>query len=332
MSGMVFDAQLAAKIAIAAGQGAINIVSAVKKSNDMRRIIEDIQGISMDICTTNKKLDALIEMGQDQVLGRLIAANKKLATCIAAKAFTSQDIQTIEELYLLNIGLSKNGKTGAYSNSRIIAYSWWGLILLESQTGADAIKLGRYIVEMFDADFLLARKIFPEICQEFYQPFIGEYNDEECCYITWLSDLDFRTFRDLLTNKNSRARPYFEEEMQFARTSVKDIIDLLNFYGWDQESRKNFIIKGYAESVNEDVNKQWNTGGLRGKVGAVKSAATALTFDASFVDSVEMMPFIAQIFLMDIRFNRMNAPEYQDKRRRIVINMLTSSYLDALRR
>lgn len=193
MSGMEFDTQLIAKNAIAAGQGAVNMVLFVKKSNDMRRIIEDIQGISMDICTTNKKLDALIEMGQDQVLGRLIAANKKLATCIAAKNFTSQDIQTIEALYLLNTGLSKNGQTGVYSNSEIIANSWWGLILLESQTGADDIKLARYIVEMFDANFFLARKTFPEICQEFYQPFIDKYNDEECRYITRLLMLDIQS-------------------------------------------------------------------------------------------------------------------------------------------
>lgn len=337
---MIIEAQLAAKIAIAAGQGAINIVSSMKKSKDMRRIVEDIQSISMDICATNKKLDALIEMEQDQVLGRLIAANKKLTTCIAAKSFTSRDIQTIEELYLLNTGLSKNGKTGTYDNNRIIAHSWWGLILLESQTESDIIKLARYMVEMFDADLLMAQEAFPEIYHEFYQPFIDEYHDGECRYITRLSTLDFQSLRHLLTieypYRPDEISHIPEEEMRFARTSAKDISDLLDFYGWDQDSRRKFIAEKYAEGVSEE----WNTRGLRGKARALKSAATGLAYGAFVLSNDEIaqsgkkmiQPFFYSIFLKDIASDRMNDPKYRDKRCRMVIDMLTNSYLDALHR
>lgn len=310
MSGMMFDTQLTVKIAAAAGQSAINIASFVKKSKDMRRIVEDIQVISMDIYNTNKKLDALIEMGQDQVLGRLIAANKKLATCIAAKAFTSQDIQTLEELYLPNTGLSKDGQTGAYSNSRIIAHSWWGLILLESQTGADVIKIARYIVEMFDADFLLAKKTFPEICQEFYQPFIDKYDEEERCYITRLSMLDTQSLNEELYKSDSGIR-YF-----------------LDFYG-------------VKEEFEEAVRKELKT--LRGKATyAAVGVAVAAGMIGGMMDSEfghDVQEAIEVVRAGSVRFclrnivsNRMNDSKYQDKRRRIVIDMLTSSYLDALRR
>lgn len=41
---MIIEAQSAAKIAIAAGQGAINIVSSMNKFKDMRHIVEGVVG------------------------------------------------------------------------------------------------------------------------------------------------------------------------------------------------------------------------------------------------------------------------------------------------
>lgn len=331
----MFEALTAAKIAAAAGQGALNMAASMKKTKDIRRLSEDVQGLSADLRAVNGKLDALIGMGQDQVLGRLTAANKKLDTCMAVGYFTKQDIQTIEERYLDNTGLSRDGKTGAYENRRIIAYSWWGLALLESQTGGDAIKMSRYIVEMFQAELPLARKFFPEIYAQFYKAYIDEYEKRERRYVTWISGLEWNQLEYLLKNQNAHSisDPIGKDETeQYMQTNANDIDAVLEFYGWDKKSRNSYFVSSYCE----DVNKEWTGGGLRGRFRAVKSAANGMATGLALTYSDELRqfakPIYIQIFLKDIVSERMNLPEYREKRRDVIVDMLTEAYLKALRR
>ncbi len=155
------------------------IVKKINSSNILKETYSSTKECEKKLCSVNNKLDSLLESTGNNIIGKLKSANLLFEDLASSAAFTDSNIQIMKELYISNIGLPLDGKTGQYNNNSIVAYSYLGLILLENYTTKNHILICRYVIRMFGANSIIAEKFFPEVYQSFFERSIIMYENTQ---------------------------------------------------------------------------------------------------------------------------------------------------------
>ena len=92
---------------------------------------------------------------------------------------TQQNIFVIKNLYSENIGLTIIDETGSSDNRTLVAYSYIGLCLLEACTTKKSSTIEQYLHRIFQPEYEIGMKFFPEFGDTFYTPLIQKYDDWE---------------------------------------------------------------------------------------------------------------------------------------------------------
>lgn len=88
-----------------------------------------------------------------------------------ADAFTSSNLEYIQNTFRKYLGLPLKGTSGGVENRKIVANSYLGLIVIEKMSeNPNQILIARYIFHMFEASPGSGKQSFPEIHEKFFQP------------------------------------------------------------------------------------------------------------------------------------------------------------------
>lgn len=117
-----------------------------------------------------KKIDALDEKLDSAILMDLKAMQKCFKDFQKAEAFTSSNLEYIQNTFRKYLGLPLKGTTGGVENRKIVANSYLGLIVIEKMSeNPNQILIARYIFHMFEASPGSGKRSFPAIHEKFFQ-------------------------------------------------------------------------------------------------------------------------------------------------------------------
>lgn len=117
-----------------------------------------------------RKIDALDEKLDSAILMDLTAMQKCFKDFQKADAFTSSNLEYIQNTFRKYLGLPLKGTTGGVENRKIVANSYLGLIVIEKMSAKpNQVLIARYIFHMFEASPGSGKRSFPEIHKEFFQ-------------------------------------------------------------------------------------------------------------------------------------------------------------------
>lgn len=178
-----------------AAKFSINMIQKISTSKVIRETSQSVKECVKSIQVVNDKLDMMLKSTGDIVLGKLKSANLSLEDFSNSDGFTDSNIQILKELYISNIGLPLDENTGVYSNNEIVAYSYLGLILLENNTEQNHILIFRYIIRMFYAESIIAKRYFPEVYNSFFEEYVLMYEGMEYEFLC-KNKFDWHAFKD----------------------------------------------------------------------------------------------------------------------------------------
>ncbi len=129
--------------------------------------------------TVNKKLILMFQTEENLIIRDLLSANKALSDYLNSNTLNAENAMILRTKYSQNIGLPLNGKSGSYDNSTLVAYSYAGLIIIAKEMKESSRLLERYLHRIYEADYCIAKHLFPTWGEEYYDPIILEYRHWE---------------------------------------------------------------------------------------------------------------------------------------------------------
>ena len=126
-----------------------------------------------------QRIDELEEKVDAAILMDLKAMQKCLEDFRKADAFTSSNVEFLRNTLRKYTGLPLEGKTAGVENRKIVATSYLGLITFENMSeNPNQVLIARYVFRMFEASPGSAKKSFPEIHAEFFQPVCDKLEEQ----------------------------------------------------------------------------------------------------------------------------------------------------------